>query len=171
MPRNKLSKELEKVAREKGLLGGPPVRKPSAACDPAPPSDTPPDYFLSATFFAPVRIESEMNNREHWAARKKRFDRQAAAVSEAMEPARGFVEAVANWMNSRQSSGVVRIVLTRIGKRRLDSDNCAGGFKACRDEIARQIGTDDGSDLFVWEYAQQVGDEYGIRIDISTEAV
>lgn len=39
------------------------------------------------------------------------------------------------------------------------------------DELAFLIGVDDGSDLFVWEYAQTVGSEYGITIDISTEAV
>jgi hypothetical protein len=127
------------------------------------------DYSLSARFSAPVRVESEMNRREHWTARKRRFDAQAAAVAVAVKPAEGFLSAVANWINSRR--GVVRVTLTRIGKRKCDSDNLAGGFKAVRDEIARLIGVDDGSDAFVWEYAQRTGGEYGVEIEIATEVV
>ena len=172
MPRNKLSKDLEKLARERGLLmdddvpGGALARLPSAVKKAERRQRA--DYFLSATFFAPVRIESEMNSREHWSSRRRRFDRQCLAVREAMRPAGGFVKDVGEWMKSQ--SGVVRVKLTRVGKRKLDSDNLAGGFKAVRDQIAFLIGVDDGSDLYVWEYAQEVGAEYGITIDISTEA-
>src|SRR5205807_1700760 len=51
----------------------------------------------------------------------------------------------------------VVVTLTHVG-RRMDSDNLAGAFKAVRDEIADNVGTDDGSAFFEWRYEQRTGE-------------
>lgn len=59
------------------------------------------------------------------------------------------------------------IVLTRIGAKRLDSDNLAGGFKAVRDGVADWLGIDDGSPLLDWQYTQRSGSKtYSIEIEV-----
>lgn len=61
------------------------------------------------------------------------------------------------------------VTLTRLGPRRLDPDNLAASFKACQDSIAAWIGVDDGSPLYVWTYAQEKSDVYGLRIEVVRE--
>lgn len=59
------------------------------------------------------------------------------------------------------------IVLTRVGPKALDTDNLAGGFKACRDGVADWLGVDDGSPLLDWQYQQRSGSKtYGIEIEV-----
>ena len=74
----------------------------------------------------------------------------------------------------KQAIGARRIALpcvirlTRIGCKKLDSDNCAGAFKHVRDAIAREIGIDDGSELLRFEYAQEViaKRQYAVRVEV-----
>lgn len=60
------------------------------------------------------------------------------------------------------------VTITRIGKRKLDSDNLAISAKHVRDGIADAYGVDDGSDLYTWNYAQEIGKDYAVRIEIRT---
>lgn len=108
----------------------------------------------------PIRIESEMNRREHWTARKKRFDAQRFATWCVL---RGEVDLV-----RLSFAPVIEVTLTRIGPRTLDGDNLQGGFKAVRDEIARILGIDDGDPRITWRYGQEKGKpkEYAVRIEI-----
>jgi hypothetical protein len=113
-------------------------------------------------FTAPVRIESEANTRCHWAARKKRFDEQRMVTRCAMRNCGthpGFVI-------GRNAT----VTLTRVGPRRLDDDNLAGGFKAVRDEIARILNVDDGDPRVTWRYEQERGapKQYAIRVKIES---
>jgi hypothetical protein len=59
------------------------------------------------------------------------------------------------------------ITITRIGPRRLDDDNLAAACKYVRDEIARAVGVDDGSDQYTWRYEQRKG-KYGIEVEITS---
>lgn len=55
-------------------------------------------------------------------------------------------------------AGRVRVTSVRRGGRRMDGDNLAGGYKACRDAVACWLGCDDGDDdRAVWEYKQRPG--------------
>lgn len=117
---------------------------------------------IALEFLAPIRIESEMNKREHWRARKKRFSTQRFFVRLQFagcpkDPRWGFLD-----------EPPYIVTLTRIGPRTLDDDNLAGGFKAVRDEIAAILHIDDGDPRITWLYAQQRGRarEYAIRIRI-----
>lgn len=62
----------------------------------------------------------------------------------------------------------VRVTLTRLGSKRLDSDNLATAFKACRDGIADWLGCDDGDESKVrWAYQQKPSYRAGIRIEVT----
>lgn len=60
------------------------------------------------------------------------------------------------------------IVLTRIGPKRLDTDNLAGGFKATRDGVADWLGVDDGHPGLDWQYAQRSAgaDVYAVEVEV-----
>ena len=118
-------------------------------------------------FTAPVRIESEMNRRDHWAKRKRRFDEQRRTVAYSWPKWTVPTEPVP-WPYRGYGPGPFVVTLTRIGPRKLDSDNLASGFKAARDQIAFTLGIDDGSERLTWKYEQERGKprEYAIRVRI-----
>jgi hypothetical protein len=61
------------------------------------------------------------------------------------------------------------IIITRVGKRAMDSDNLHGACKSIRDGIADALGIDDGSDNeAVWICKQEVGKQYLVKIEIRT---
>lgn len=105
----------------------------------------------------PIRIESTLNKREHWAAKAKRVQSQRTA---------------AHWMcqahPSRPALPVV-VRLIRIAPRELDTDNLAGGFKAVRDGIADWLGIDDNDPRVGWTYAQERGEplQYSVRVEFA----
>lgn len=108
----------------------------------------------------PLRIKSEMNLREHWAARHKRFKNQAMTTC----------------LYLRSSANLLRLVplpltvkLCRFGPRMLDDDNLAGGFKAVRDEIAKFLRVNDGDKSKVrFLYDQDKSKNYEISITIES---
>lgn len=119
---------------------------------------------MMVEFEVPVKIVSEANQRCHWAVRRKRFAGQADAVQLA------FAAHCRPNVRRALYGSPCAITLTRIGPRRLDSDNAIGGFKSVRDTIARLLGIDDGDERLTWTYTQEKGKpkEYGIRVRIET---
>lgn len=109
------------------------------------------------SFYVPTKLVSEANMREHWAIKNKRKKSQQRAV-----------ELV--WLAQRiRVAPPVVVHLTRVGVRKLDSDNLAGSCKGVRDQIAKLIGVDDGDERKVrWEYSQRKGlpKEYGLEVRI-----
>lgn len=109
-------------------------------------------------FEFPLRVISEANCRDHWRAKDRR--RKAQQLETSVE-----------W---KRVIGARRIVLpcvirlTRIGCQKIDDDNLASGFKAVRDQIAKEIGIDDGSELLRFEYAQEViaKRQYAVRVEV-----
>lgn len=59
------------------------------------------------------------------------------------------------------------VTITRIGPRTLDDDNLASACKYVRDEIAKVVGVDDGSNQYTWRYEQIKGMKYGVNIEIT----
>lgn len=90
----------------------------------------------------PVRTVSEANAHQHWRVRQRRAKLQRRQV----------------WLHLfpllRGRGKPVRVRLTRLSPRKLDSDNLAGAFKHVRDEIAGILGFDDRDDAVTWEYGQ-----------------
>jgi hypothetical protein len=117
---------------------------------------------LSACGFAaviPLRTVSAANAREHWAkkAARNRKERTVVAAYFAAMPA-----------VFRDTRAPLVVTFTRYGKRLLDDDNLSGSFKAIRDEVAKQLGRDDGPRGGVrWEYKQEKAGEYAVRIEVT----
>ncbi len=105
------------------------------------------------------RIESVMNQREHWAKKASRAKRQR---TQAWAELRG--------VQLPTFIGSLRIKLTRIAPRVLDSDNLAAAFKATRDGIADWLRVDDGDRRLTFEYAQERGAPkyYAVRIEVES---
>ena len=113
----------------------------------------------------PVRVYSNANLREHWAVRATRARQQHRVVA---------VEMQATCPSSvRSHQGRLAIHLCRVGKRMMDDDNLAGGFKAIRDKVAAQLGRDDGPNSGItWVYSQRSGNgEYAAEITIEVDDV
>ena len=60
----------------------------------------------------------------------------------------------------------VIVTIIRLGPRRLDDDNLASSCKYVRDQIAAEIGVDDGSPLYTWRYEQRTG-KYSVEVEIT----
>ena len=106
------------------------------------------------TILLPIKTVSEANVREHWAIRSKRARQHRHAARLNVMYHRPFIQLP------------VTITLTRLGPRKLDSDNLAISFKHIRDGIADAIGVDDGDDKYLWKYEQEQATQYGLRIEI-----
>jgi hypothetical protein len=84
----------------------------------------------------------------------KRVKAQRNAVALAMKSdRRGLLDAHAKLARGED----LRCVLTRCSPRKLDDDNLASAFKAIRDEVAKQLGVDDGGTRVEWVYKQMPG--------------
>jgi len=109
-------------------------------------------------FTMSIRTVSEANSREHWAKKMNRVKRQRTAARLAtMQAMRG--------QTADTMPGKITVYLCRVGKRKLDSDNLAGSFKAIRDGIADALKIDDGDERIEWHYRQERG-EYGVRVSV-----
>ncbi len=110
-----------------------------------------------------MKLPSVANLREHWATRAKRTkaQRQRVALAYLTAPIheRDLVR------GSLHGGSQLQVLMTRIAPRKLDTDNLASAFKGPRDQIAEQLGINDGSPQVLWLYAQERG-PYGVRIEI-----
>jgi hypothetical protein len=102
----------------------------------------------------PVRVISEANTREHWGLKASRAKKQKNEA----------ILAVKVCTEYRSLKLPLAISFVRYGKRKLDSDNLQGAFKAVRDGVAEALSINDGSDLITWDYKQEAGKDYAIRI-------
>lgn len=111
-------------------------------------------------FIIPVRTVSEANAHTHWRQRQKRAKEQRQAA---------FVLATTTDLNPMlvEQSPAVRVTMTRLAPRKLDSDNLAGSMKHVRDGIADFFCVDDGSEKYDWQYGQEKSKEYGVRVVIT----
>lgn len=110
-----------------------------------------------------VKTVSEANAHEHWRKRQKRAKEQRL-----MAKFGGMATMYlpnANWFPCV-------VLLTRIGVRRLDSDNAVGACKHVRDGVADWLGIDDGDESKVtWQYGpQETSKDVGVRVQIMTPA-
>lgn len=110
------------------------------------------------TFTAPIRLISEANQREHWAAKHRRKRAQQNAMT-------------LFWRTSHIVPHIpCSVTITRIGQRRLDTDNLAGACKHVQDAIAAEIGIDDGDPRINWAYAQEIARTFAVRVCVSWTA-
>jgi len=127
---------------------------------------------IAIEFEAPVRIESEMNRRDHWSARHKRFSAHKAAVA---YPLRQRRDSLADLIHIGPCDSccvgrLIHVTFTRLAPTRVDDDNLAGGFKACRDAVVVEQKLGGGSERFRWSYRQEKSPAYSSRVRIESRA-
>jgi hypothetical protein len=154
----KLAKDLE--ARVLALAGEKPAavrpkRKPRAV-------GTGAKARWTVLLYPACRVVTETNTHGHWRTKAKRVSAQRTAVYVAWckSPLCG-PEA---WAHLAK----VVVTLTHVGPR-MDDDNLATAFKAVRDEIAANVGPDDGDAFYAWRYGQRSGTP-GVEIRIEAGA-
>ena len=105
-------------------------------------------------FHIPIELPSLANTRLHWRAMDSLKKKQKAATKFCM-------------YGANIPLPPLLVTITRIGPRKLDDDNLASACKYVRDQIAKVIGVDDGSDLYTWKYQQRIG-TYGVDVEITS---
>lgn len=121
-----------------------------------------------------MRTVSEANAHEHWRARQKRAKAQRWMVGMVLMPKwrAWLLECVdATPFVTLLGADIpfpMRVTLTRIAPRMLDSDNAVGALKHVRDGVAEVLGVDDGDPRVTWEYAQRRGKvgEYAVTVEV-----
>jgi hypothetical protein len=119
-------------------------------------------------FEVPIRTVTGLNAREHWRARARRVEKERLAVAR-------YWQTIA-WSWRRELELLVKagdyfvVTLTRIGPRKCDSDNLQGALKAVRDQVAEELGLDDGDERLEWRYEQEQRGRgvLGVRVRIET---
>lgn len=98
----------------------------------------------------PIKTVSEANSREHWRVKNRRKRAQQAEVN-------------VEWKRAVKRKVTLPCVvrLTRVAPNMLDDDNLRSAFKGIRDEVARLVGVDDGSDQIRFEYEQHKSEGRG----------
>ncbi len=116
----------------------------------------------------PLTLHVSLNSREHWATKAKRIKRERSAVAWAFAGARRKSQLAQLQAANPVNTWVVTI--TRIAPRRVDGDNLISRCKGVRDEVARHLGIDDGSEAIDWRYRQEQapGKVCGVRVEIQT---
>jgi len=111
----------------------------------------------SLTLTLRLKITSEANARNHWAARAGRVKEQRQAVHRRL-------------CKEGVPVGPWTVTLTRIAPRDLDGDNLQAAFKAARDGVADALGLNDRDPRIAWLYRQERGQirEYAVRIRIES---
>lgn len=104
-----------------------------------------------------LRLGRGLNSREHHLARARRVERERKLT-------RVFMRGVYRPGNKIQLPAVIFITSSRRGV--IDDDNLAGACKAIRDEIATQLGLDDGDARLHWRYKQEKGQRWGVRVEL-----
>lgn len=104
-----------------------------------------------------LRTGTGLNAREHWAVRAKRVRKERRVTSltwKAIAP--------------RKIALPVDVLLIRQKPRGklLDGDNLQGSLKAIRDQVAAELGIDDGSALVTWAYGQRTG-PWAVYVDVT----
>jgi len=108
----------------------------------------------------PIKVISEANTWDgHWIKKYKRKKAQNIWLHVAMK--------------GIDLKGVNKVTLTRIGPRKMDTDNLLFSLKNIRDSIADKInpglarGQADNENLITWQYRQEKGEpkEYALKIE------
>lgn len=109
----------------------------------------------------PLRVDTPENRRGKWG-------KIGAANNEKLVTGRALarqLDRLDAHAKAAQSGLPVKVTLTRLGGRGLDSD-AVSCFKYVRDIVALFCGVDDSpKGPIVWVYASEPGSEYGVRIE------
>ncbi len=134
----------------------PPKEKRPMGSMTLPKKPAPPAVRFAVSLALPVTVVSEMNQRCHFMARRRRFDKQADALVKAITALDWYSEV----LGYRWPFGFpVTVTFTRWHNRGqgMDDDNIRSAFKALRDAVAEWAGVDDKDPGIVWVYSDREG--------------
>lgn len=110
-------------------------------------------------FTIDLRTKNSLNgSREHWAVKAKRVKSERAIVALTFPRALKGVMARGKWPKC-----IVHLI--RYGPRVMDGDGLSASLKGVRDELAAQLGIDDGDARIAWTYEQAKG-EYAVSVQV-----
>jgi hypothetical protein len=123
------------------------------------------------TYTIPIKTVSESNMREFWAvkAKRARTQRNTARIHSCVAFSRFPMCKRSMSHLLTRCKVTLEITLTRIGKRKQDRDNMIGGMKHVIDGIADALEIDDGDERLDWQYKQEIGKTYGVRVEIKAK--
>jgi hypothetical protein len=108
----------------------------------------------------PLQTKSEANQRGNWRTKEKRRKEQVNVAS------LGIRSGTLHHRGRRVS----RVEMTRIGPRKLDTDNLHGALKYVRDGIALGLGINDDTDIW-FPLQEKHPCLYGVRVRVCFEAM
>lgn len=120
----------------------------------------------TVTITIPIKTVSEANrSRDPWYVKQKRVRQQRLITMMTLKPALKQLQLLPL---DRSKIEQICVQFTRLSPGILDDDNLSSAFKAIRDEVAKQLGIDDGSPIYKWAYGQQKVrfSEFGVLITI-----
>lgn len=118
-------------------------------------------------FSVPIRVESVNRTRNcHWSKRHKETKAHQTAVFNSWL---AYIPGSQRQRIKAAARDGVKVTMTRVGHRQLDSDNLAGACKAVRDAVAHFLEIDDGDTKHQWAYRGEHGPEYAVVVRIETE--
>lgn len=120
-------------------------------------------YRGMPTWFVPIVIISEANERGHWSKAVGRKGHQRREIQKALASRMRYLVPLAEHVHA---GGAIGVRLTRIGPRTLDKGNCWRAVKAAEDAVADFLGIDDGSPQWRIEVEQEKKSESGLKIQM-----
>lgn len=114
--------------------------------------------IFEVAFNIAVMTVSLANEHAHWRVRQRRAKLQREQTQLAWLAAVG--------RRPLRDGETARVVLTRLSRGRLDTDNLPVATKSCRDQIADCLGVDDRSPRVLWAYRQASGRGVDVHITI-----
>jgi hypothetical protein len=122
------------------------------------------------SFTVPIHTPSLSNLREHWSARAKRarLHRLATMAAWASATLRGTTpRAAAKKLEAHVQAGEPLVItLTRVSPRQIDASNMGAALKSVVDQVADELGINDGDPKHEWRFRQAKG-EPGVLVEIS----
>src|SRR5688500_753521 len=115
-----------------------------------------------------IKTVSEANQREHWAAKSKRKKSQQHDLKILWQEHTRKYER----KHGKPEVTIPAIItFTRFSCKQMDADNLAGAFKHVQDQLARELGIDDGDGSVTWVYKQERTPkrEHYFTVNIETE--
>lgn len=108
----------------------------------------------------PLRTWGPNGSHGHWSQQAKRRRDLKTATLLALRTEVGqvapFVPAV--------------IVITRVGTRKMDTDNAAYACKGLRDGVAEWLGIDDGDERLTWIYKTRQSFGFAVEVEMKKES-
>ncbi len=127
-------------------------------------------------FRSALVVTARTNSHIHWRKRHA-IDQEDRAHGRQLVEWRGGKHPDGRWKRTLgeymlAGGGRIHVAFTRLSTATCDDDNLPSAFKAVRDGIAEAFGIDDGSDRYVWSYAQRRikrGEVPGFEVVLWTE--